>query len=59
MLFIFSTPELNRNLWQLTTAVFLHWCLICDVPLKPMEGNIEKLNKIKILKKKGKEAAMV
>ncbi len=33
MLFIFSTPELIRNLWQLKTAVFLHWCLICAVPL--------------------------
>ncbi len=32
MLFIFSTPELIRNLWQLKTAVFLHWCLICAVP---------------------------
>ena len=29
MLFTFSTPELIRNLWQLKTAVFLHWCLIC------------------------------
>jgi hypothetical protein len=33
MLFIFSTPELIRNLWQLKTAVFLHWCLIWAVPL--------------------------
>ncbi len=33
MLFIFSTPELIRNLWQLKTAVFPHWCLICAVPL--------------------------
>jgi hypothetical protein len=32
-LFSFSTPELIRNLWQLKTAVFLHWCLICAVPL--------------------------
>jgi hypothetical protein len=32
MLFIFSTPELIRNLWQLKTAVFLHWCLIRGVP---------------------------
>jgi hypothetical protein len=32
MLFIFSTPDLIRNLWQLKTAVFLHWCLICAVP---------------------------
>jgi hypothetical protein len=29
----FSTPELIRNLWQLKTAVFLHWCLIWAVPL--------------------------
>jgi hypothetical protein len=34
MFFIFSTPELIRNLWQLKTAVFLHWCLICALPLK-------------------------
>jgi hypothetical protein len=33
MLFIFSTPELIRNLGQLKTAVFLHWCLIRAVPL--------------------------
>ncbi len=33
MLFIFSTPDLIRNLWQLKTAIFLHWCLICVVPL--------------------------
>jgi hypothetical protein len=33
-LFIFSTPELIRNLWQLKTAVFLHWCLLRALPLK-------------------------
>ncbi len=33
MLFIFSTPELIRHLWQLRTIVFLHQCLICSVPL--------------------------
>ncbi len=33
MLFIFSTPELIRHLWQLKTIVFLHQCLICSVPL--------------------------
>jgi hypothetical protein len=27
-LYVFSTPELTRHLWQLKTAVFLHWCLI-------------------------------
>ncbi len=32
MLFIFSTPEFIRNLWQLKTAVFLHWCLILVGP---------------------------
>ncbi len=32
MLFIFSTSELIRNLWQLKTAVFLHWCLLRAVP---------------------------
>jgi hypothetical protein len=33
MLFIFSTPVLNRHLWQLKTVVFLHWCLIRAVVL--------------------------
>jgi hypothetical protein len=33
MLFIFSTPELIRNLWQLKAAVFLHWFQICALPL--------------------------
>ncbi len=27
------TPELIRNLWQLNTAVFLHWRLIRAIPL--------------------------
>ncbi len=31
MLFIFSTPEFIRHLWQLKTVVFLHWCLMCAV----------------------------
>jgi hypothetical protein len=31
-MFIFSTPELIRNLWQLKTAVFMHWCLLRAVP---------------------------
>ncbi len=35
MLFIFSTPELIRNLWRLKTTVFLHWCLLRAVPLYP------------------------
>jgi hypothetical protein len=38
MLFIFSTPELIRNLWQLNAAVFLHWYLIRAVPLTPLRG---------------------
>jgi hypothetical protein len=38
MLFIFQTPELIRNLWQLKTAVFLHWCLIRAVLLKHQAG---------------------
>ncbi len=33
VMFIFSTPVLIRHLWQLKTAVFLHGCLICTVPL--------------------------
>ncbi len=31
MLFIFSTPELSRHLWQFKTVVFFHRCLICFV----------------------------
>jgi hypothetical protein len=30
---LFSTPVLIRQLWQLKTVVFLHWCLICTVLL--------------------------
>ncbi len=41
MLLIFSTPELIRNLWQLKTAVFLHWCLICAVPFDKLVNNVE------------------
>ncbi len=33
-MFIFTTPVLIRHLWQLKTVVFLHWCLICSVPLQ-------------------------
>jgi hypothetical protein len=58
MLFIFSTPELIRNLWQLKTAVFLHWRLICSVPfqnlrvtkvnlLNPNKKTIYDVNKVK------------
>jgi hypothetical protein len=35
MLLIFSTPELIRNMWQLKTAVFLHWCLLPAAPFMP------------------------
>jgi len=31
-IFIALGSELIRNLWQLRTAVFLHWCLIRAVP---------------------------
>jgi hypothetical protein len=41
MHFIFSTPELNRHLWQLKTSVFMHWCLICAVPFRGLNG-VEK-----------------
>ncbi len=34
MLFIFSTPVLIRHLWQPKTFVYLHWCLLCTVPLR-------------------------
>jgi hypothetical protein len=41
--FHFATPKLNRYLWQLKTAVFLHWCLISAVPLSLIiEATIEK-----------------
>jgi len=29
----FLTPGLIRHLWQLKTAILLHRCLICTVPL--------------------------
>ncbi len=44
-MFIFSTPELTRNLFssqtrnlcQLKTTVFLHWCLKCAVTLEKFQ----------------------
>ncbi len=30
----FSTPVLIRNLWQLKTIVFLHWCVILALLLQ-------------------------
>jgi hypothetical protein len=33
VVYFFSTPVLIRHLWQLKTVVFLHWCLMCAVPL--------------------------
>jgi hypothetical protein len=53
MLFIFLTLELNIDLWQLKTAVFLHWCLICAVPLSQCKNEqqqyffLSKLNERK------------
>jgi hypothetical protein len=38
MLFIFSTPVLIRQLWQLKTVIFLHWFLIRAV-LLPRNGS--------------------
>jgi len=29
----FNTSLKIRHLWQLKTVVFLHWCLMCAVPL--------------------------
>jgi hypothetical protein len=43
MLFIFSTPELIRNLWQLKTAVVLHWCLKRVVPFKATSDFLVKI----------------
>ena len=31
--FIVQAPVLSRHLWQLKAVVFLHWRLICVVPL--------------------------
>ncbi len=33
MWYIVSTLVLIRHLWQLKTVVFLHWCLVCALPL--------------------------
>ncbi len=49
MLFIFSTPELIRYLWQLKTAIFLHWCLMCAVPLIDDSGHDQAHRAIPIL----------
>ncbi len=46
MLLIFSKPVFIRHLWQLKTAVFLHWCLICAVQL---HREREKAKRIKSL----------
>jgi hypothetical protein len=35
----FSTPVLIRHLWQLKTAVLLHWCLICVVAFGQFSSN--------------------
>jgi hypothetical protein len=39
MLLIFSTPEFIRHMWQLKTAVFLHWCLINSILLNKFKDN--------------------
>ncbi len=36
----FSTPVIIKHLWQLTTVVFLHWCLICSVPFVSYQENV-------------------
>ncbi len=36
---LFSTPVLIRQLWQLKTVAFLHWCLICIVLLNDVLKN--------------------
>jgi hypothetical protein len=39
-------PVLIRHLWQLKTAVFLHWCLIREVLWPQLRGSVtRKLNK--------------
>jgi hypothetical protein len=43
MLFISSTPELIRNLWQLKAAVFLHWRLIFALPLVLLAEESEQI----------------
>ncbi len=43
MLIIFSTQELNRYLWKLKTAVFLHWGLKCAVPLAKYKSTSIKI----------------
>jgi hypothetical protein len=51
MLFISSTPELIRHLWQLKTVVFLHWCRKCAVILKVL---VKYLASLKVKKSGGK-----
>jgi hypothetical protein len=41
MLLVFSTPVLIRHLWQLKTAVFLHWCLIRAILLQNLKRKVE------------------
>ncbi len=49
MLFIFSAPVLIRHLWQLDTVVFLHWYLICAVPIRKGLGCQSGMGEIVIL----------
>jgi hypothetical protein len=43
---LFSMPVLIGHLWQLKTAVFLHWCLIRAVPLLANRTNRKLLTKV-------------
>jgi hypothetical protein len=43
MLFIFATPVLIRDLWQLKTVVFLNTCLMCAVLLEATENSKKTL----------------
>jgi hypothetical protein len=38
----FLTPVLISHLWQLKTVVFLHWCLICALPLMGLDAVLIK-----------------
>jgi hypothetical protein len=42
-MFVFSTPELISNLWQLKTAVSLHWCLIRALPFRLRVNDEEEI----------------
>jgi hypothetical protein len=56
MLFISSTQELIRNIQQLKTAVFLHWCLIHAVPLTCVTAI--QLFPLSLLQRQNKQAGL-